>query len=267
MPTDSGNKNNLLSPTVPKIQKGTPERAGCHTNGLSALWLHEEWELNPHLARVSSTGSFHTHGTGREFQTRLLSLRTGQTILSSALPYGCNKAMYPSGSSAKLPTCPMRCCGFLTMRDPMRFTQLQRLSPSFVQSYSYYQRLVLDKGQRIQLRILGALVSLFGFTVFTASLGGILHSHVLGSVSDGLLALMGLLFCCAWLGGLVYIIVQWIRVESPLKWWRLWRTAAELGPVDVFPPVTPVMQQEKRMFTTAFCALVSVVIVAALVRG
>jgi hypothetical protein len=96
--------------------------------------------------------------------------------------------------------------GFLAMRDPIRFTLFHRFSPQFTTSYAYYQRLVLDRGQRLQLRVLAAILSLFGFMIATASLGSIVHSKKIDSVSEGLLALMGLLFFGAWCGGLVSVV-------------------------------------------------------------
>ena len=124
----------------------------------------------------------------------------------------------------------------------------------------YYQRMVLDTTTRIQLRMLGVLLCLFGFGIFTASLGSALRVSLLSSVSKGLWLLMGLIFFVVWGIGLILAIRQLMRGEI-LDWWRTLKVSAKLGPVDVFPPVTPKMQREARFFTIAllFLALVSTV--------
>src|SRR3979411_2586568 len=88
--------------------------------------------------------------------------------------------------------------GFLVMRNPMR---LALLSPW---QEGYYQRMVLDTTTRIQLRVLGVLVCLFGATILTASLGSALKASLLSAVSEGLLVLMGLIFFAAWGVGRVF---------------------------------------------------------------
>jgi hypothetical protein len=82
--------------------------------------------------------------------------------------------------------------GFLVMRNPMR---LALLSPW---QEGYYQRMVLDTAMRIQLRVLGVVVSLFGASILTATLGSALKVRFLSAVSEGLWALMGLIFLVAW---------------------------------------------------------------------
>lgn len=151
--------------------------------------------------------------------------------------------------------------GFAAMRDPMRLN-LNPFSPS---AKGYYQRMVLDTTIRIQLRVLGALVCLFGSSILTASLGSALRLSSLGAMSEGLWVLLGLIFFAAWGVGLVLAIRQLIRGEL-FNWWRLWKVSAELGPVDVFPPVTPKMQGEVRFFTIALLVLALISVIAALVH-
>ena len=145
--------------------------------------------------------------------------------------------------------------GFAAMRDPMRLN----LNPFFPGAKGYYQRMVLDTTMRIQLRVLGVLVCLFGSRFFTASLGSALRLSSLSTASEGLWVLMGLVFFAAWGVGLILGIRQLIKGEL-FDWWRMWKVSAELGPIDCFPPVTPKMQKEARFFTIAlFClALISV---------
>jgi hypothetical protein len=78
------------------------------------------------------------------------------------------------------------------MRDPMRLN-LNPFSPS---AKGYYQRMVLDTTMRIQLRVLGVLVCLFGTSILTASLGSAQRASPLNRVSEGLWVLMGLIFLC-----------------------------------------------------------------------
>jgi len=149
--------------------------------------------------------------------------------------------------------------GFAAMRDPMRLN-LNPFSPS---AKGYYQRMVLDTTMRIQLRVLGVLVCLFGSSIFTASLGSALSVGSLNTVSEGLWVLMGLIFFTAWGVGLILAIRQLINGEL-FNWWRMWKVSADLGPIDAFPPVTPKMQREARFFTIALLSLALISVIAAL---
>jgi hypothetical protein len=143
--------------------------------------------------------------------------------------------------------------GFLAMRDPMR---LSLLAPG---QQGYYQRMVLDRLHRISLRILGALVSLFGMVILSAALSSFLKIPALGNVSNGFLGELGLLFVFAWIVGLVVAIVQAFRGQL-FDWFRYWKQGILLGPIDVYPPITPAMQKEVRAFTIVFCVLIAVAI-------
>lgn len=149
--------------------------------------------------------------------------------------------------------------GFLVMRNPMR---LSLLSPWHE---GYYQRMVLDTTMRIQLRVLGVLVCLFGASIATASLGSALKANSLSTASEGLWVLMGLIFFAAWSVGLVLAIRQLFRGEL-FNWWRMYKASNELGPIDVFPANTPRMQKEAKLFTIALLTLAVVAAVAALFR-
>lgn len=151
--------------------------------------------------------------------------------------------------------------GFAAMRDPMRLN-LNPFSPS---TKGYYQRMVLDSTMRIQLRVLGVLVCLFGGSIFTASLGSALRVSSLNTVSEGLWVLTALIFFTAWSAGLVLAIRQLIKGEL-FNWWRMWKVSAELGPVDAFPPVTRKMQREARFFTIALLSLALISVIAALLH-
>ena len=146
--------------------------------------------------------------------------------------------------------------GFLVMRNPMRLALLSWQK-------AYYQRMVLDTTMRNQLRVLGVLVCLFGTSILAASLGSALKVKLLTAASEGLWVLMGLIFFAAWGLGLILAIRQLIKGEL-FSWWRMWKVSSELGPVDVFPLVTPKMQREARFFTIALLSLVLVSVAAAL---
>lgn len=143
--------------------------------------------------------------------------------------------------------------GFAAMRDPMRLN-LNPFSPS---AQGYYQRMVLDTSTRNQLRVLSALICLFGSGILTASLAGALKSRALGAVSNGLWALMGCVFFGAWGFGLILFVWQLFRGQA-FDWFRAWRLSAQLGPVDVFPPITPKMRREAQIFTVALLMLACV---------
>lgn len=149
------------------------------------------------------------------------------------------------------------CFGFLVMRNPMR---LAVLAPG---AQGYYQRIVLDRWQRIPLRIVGAVVSLFGWVIFTAALGGLLRFRLLRGTSNGLLAALWLVFIGGWVFGLVSIVIRLLRRESLgwTDWLEMWRRGTQLGPIAVYPPITPAMQQESGVFTIGFCVLVAAAIV------
>lgn len=148
--------------------------------------------------------------------------------------------------------------GFLVMRNPMCLALSSRQK-------GYCQRMVLDRTMRIQLRVLGVLVCLFGAILFTgASLDSMVLlnlfrvANVLNVVEAGLWILWWSIFLAALGAGLVLEIRQLIRGE-PFHCWRMWKVSAILPPIDVFPPVTPKMQQEARFFTIA---LVSSVVIS-----
>jgi len=146
--------------------------------------------------------------------------------------------------------------GFLVMRNPMHLALLSWQK-------GYYQRMVLDTTMRNQLRILGVLVCLFGTSIFAASLASALKLSFLAAVSEGLWVLMGLIFFAAWGVGLILAIRQLIKGEL-FNWWRMWKASSELGTIDVFPPVTPKMQREARLFTIALLSLAVISVIAAL---
>jgi hypothetical protein len=149
--------------------------------------------------------------------------------------------------------------GFLVMRNPMR---LALLAPG---QEGYYQRLVLDTSYRNGLRMLGALICVFGAVILTAALGGVLKLNFLKSASDRLPILLGLIFVAAFVSGLVQTVKQTIKGEL-FDWFRAWRAGTELGPLDVSPAVTPKMEKEARIFTVALIGLIFITVAASGLR-
>ena len=97
------------------------------------------------------------------------------------------------------------------MRDPMRFTLFRTFNPQIV---GYYQRMVLDRRYRIQLRIVGMLMSFFGLIVLTGVLDGFLKFKIVQAVSEAFLGLLWLSFITFFVFGLVDAIVLGIRAQG-----------------------------------------------------
>lgn len=154
---------------------------------------------------------------------------------------------------------PLTVFGFVIMRNPMR---LALLAPW---SEGYYQRMVLDTLRRNQLRVLGILLCLFGGTISTASLGALLKARFFNAISDGLLVLMGLIFFAAFAFGLILTAVQLFRGQL-FDWFREWKVSVQLGPIDVFPFVTPKMRREANVITVIFLLLACLAGIASLFR-
>jgi hypothetical protein len=152
--------------------------------------------------------------------------------------------------------------GFLSMRNPVKFVLF---APG---EEGYYQRLVLDRSSRVGLRGLGMGMSLFGSVILTAALGAFPRLQLLKIASDGLLTLMTLLFLGAWGFGVLYSVVQLFRGRFGgwSDWMRRRRLVIELGPIAVYPPMTPAMRREANAFTVGFFLIVAISVVAALNR-
>ena len=151
--------------------------------------------------------------------------------------------------------------GFATMRNPMRLNVL----PFNPVAEGYYQRMVLDTPTRNGLRILGAMICLFGSSILTAGLGAALKLHPLTSISEGLRVLMGCLFIGAWVSGAALSVWQLSKGQA-FNWFEAWKLSAQLGPVDVLPSITPTMQRESRIYTAALLTLAGIVALVSVLR-
>jgi hypothetical protein len=152
--------------------------------------------------------------------------------------------------------------GVVVMRNPMH---LALLAPG---AEGFYQRMVLDRVQRHQLRMLGMIASFFGLAVLTSILGGLLRIRVLQNVSSGMLALLWVSFIAAFGFGVIYsifLLVQGRGKELFLGTFRMWRQGMQLGPIDLDPAITPRMRTETTVFTVVYCLLVALAFVIALV--
>jgi hypothetical protein len=158
--------------------------------------------------------------------------------------------------------------GFAAMREPMRFSLFGAFSP---QVEGYYQRMVLDRRSRIQLRMLGMVVSFFGLMILTVGLDGLLRLQLVHVLSDAFLGLLWLSFSSVFIFGLVDAIILVIRGrggELIFGWYRMWKQSIELGPVAAVPVFMPRMEKERKIFTTVYCVLVvSTLAVALLVAA
>ncbi len=157
---------------------------------------------------------------------------------------------------------PVAIFGFLVMRNPIR---LSILAP---REEGYYQRMVLDASSRNSLRAFGMLVCLFGSSIAASALAATFKTRILQHISKELWALMGLSFLAMWCIGVGAAIWQAFRGKSLgwSEWFQMRKKAIELGPIDVFPPITPRMRREALMFTVGFLILVFVAAGAALIR-
>lgn len=143
--------------------------------------------------------------------------------------------------------------GFFAMRNPML---LARLAPG---EEGYYQRQILDRFARNQMRMLGMIASYFGFVILTAGLKGILRFQVLQSISDGFLILLWLSFIATFGFGVIYFIVQLIRGRAIgfIDWFHTRKRQIELGPINVHPAVTTRISKETKIFTLIYGLLIA----------
>jgi hypothetical protein len=157
---------------------------------------------------------------------------------------------------------PVAVFGFLVMRNPML---LSIFAPG---EEGYYQGMVLDTSPRNSLRAFGMLICLFGAGIATAGLGATFKARALQAMSNSLWALMGLVFLALWCFGLGLAIWRALRKEpfGWSDWFRMRRRAIELGPVEVFPSITPKMRKESLVFTLGFLVLVCIAAGFALLR-
>jgi hypothetical protein len=151
--------------------------------------------------------------------------------------------------------------GFLAMRNPMVYGFF---APG---REGYYQRMVLDRYQRIQLRLVSMFFSFFGLMLLTNALKGVSRFNALDALADGFLVLLSISFITVFGVGLIYSIVQLVRgrMEQEFQnWFRMWKEGIELGPIAVCPAITPRMKAESRVFTLVYCTLIALTVIAAL---
>ena len=152
--------------------------------------------------------------------------------------------------------------GFLAMRNPIR---LSIFAPG---EEGYYQRMVLSASSRNSLRAFGMLICLFGSGIAASALAARFKTRALKDVSTALWSLMTLAFLALWCFGVGFAIWQALRGKSVgwSEWFQTRKKGIELGPIDVFPPITPRMRREALVFTVGFLVLVLVAAGAALIR-
>lgn len=145
--------------------------------------------------------------------------------------------------------------GFAAMRNPMLLS-LTRMTEG------YYQRLVLDRSQRIGLRNLGVVVGFFGLYMGTGILSGMVGSKRVERVAEAFALLLGLSFVLAITSGLVMFSIQLLRGKS-FNWWSAWQ-GGSLGMINVYPSITPQMEKERRVYSISVCVASGIAIVTGL---
>ena len=157
---------------------------------------------------------------------------------------------------------PIATFGFLAMRDPM---WLSLLAPG---EKGYYQRAFFDAYSRNAARALGMLICLFGAGITMQGLGSTFKTQALRSISNGLWSLMVLMFLALWCFGVAHAIWRAIRGKSIgwSEWFEMRKRGIELGPIDLFPPITPKMQKEALACTVGFVILVCLASCFSLIR-
>jgi hypothetical protein len=146
--------------------------------------------------------------------------------------------------------------GVMIMRDPIR---LAWLDP---RATAYYQRTAL-RGPlgRHQSRMLGMILSFFGWVIVTGVLSGISKIKILDSISNGFLVLLWLSFTACFVFGVIYSIYQIIRGQGKellLGSFKMRKRFIELGPVDFDPATTRQMQKEANIFTVIYFTLIGI---------
>ena len=152
--------------------------------------------------------------------------------------------------------CGLAIFGFATMQHPIHFPLVGYFSPQVV---GYYQRMVLDRDQRNQLRLLGMLISFFGWEILTRALDGLLKLEFVQAVSEGFGGLLMLSFIAVFVFGLIRAIAEGIRgrgAELMFGWRKVWKESMELGPV-AFDAAETRMAKERQVFTAAYSVLVA----------
>jgi hypothetical protein len=157
---------------------------------------------------------------------------------------------------------PVAVFGFLVMRNPMR---LSLLAP---RDEGYYQRAFFDASSRNSTRGFGALLCLFGTSIATDGLGHALKAQWLQAAATGIWVLMSLTFAVLFCFGVGLSIWRLIKGKGLgwSDWFRMRQRGIELGPIDVFPQITPRMQKEIRLFTFGLIILACLAAALAMVR-
>jgi hypothetical protein len=77
---------------------------------------------------------------------------------------------------------------------------------------------------------------------------------------------MTVLFLAIWGFGVLYAVVQLFRgrFEGWSDWLRRRKLGIELGPIAVYPPITPAMRREANVFTIGFFVIVVISVVGVL---
>jgi hypothetical protein len=152
--------------------------------------------------------------------------------------------------------------GFSVMRNPMR---LAWLAPN---AEGYYQRMVLDRAKRQQLRVVGMIFSFFGLMILSSALSGLLRFKILEILYEGILGLLWVSFIAVFGFGVIEFIVHLVRGRGKEHFFGsfgMWGRGIERGPIAVNLAITHQMSNESTVFTVIYCLLLALCYVVALV--
>lgn len=152
--------------------------------------------------------------------------------------------------------CGLAVFGVAAMRNPMLLAVSRRFE-------GYYQRMVLDRWHRTQLRLLGIVMSFFGLVMVTFALHELVPFPVLDTLANGFLLLLGLSFIGAFGFGIVLTIVLLIQGRAG-EWSSMFWRRTDLPLISDFPLMTPRMSRERQAFTIAYCLLVAFAVLTGL---
>jgi hypothetical protein len=159
----------------------------------------------------------------------------------------------------------MAAFGFLIMRDPIR---LARFEPA---AEAYYQR-IIARGpiDRYQFRMMGLILSFFGWAVLSAGLSGILRIRGLDNISDGFLVLLWLSFIGTFIFGIIRLIYELTigqGMDFLFGFFKMRRRFIALGPIDFDEATILDMQKEAKIITAIYFVLVGATVIISIIAG
>jgi len=148
------------------------------------------------------------------------------------------------------------------MRNPMVLTSMA------LGSKGYYQRMLLDRAQRNQMRAMSMIFSILGLMFLTQALSSLVHYRSVETVANGMLILLWVTFAASVCLAAGFTIVQSIRgrwKQALFGWFTQSRQDTEGGSLRTDPVTALRFQKETVFFTVIYCVLISLPILFAVV--